>query len=188
LEDLSAQHGLLDSLTNAQNALGALEDSIQHPLDDGDLGSFTFPAMLRDTRRPRISHALSTKMVAAAVAVLALLVIFVWLFGGEGSKEEDEGDQAEQITSAPQKILHTSSGEVVVELSRDEQARIGLETEKVNTVTQSEGATAYGVVLDPAPLAALDAALASDAHGLARRIRTSAPPPLRTAKCLAKGL
>jgi hypothetical protein len=39
------------SLTNAQNALGALEDSIQRPLDDGDLGSFTFPAALRDTRR-----------------------------------------------------------------------------------------------------------------------------------------
>src|SRR5216683_1645767 len=51
LQDLSGQHGLLDSLTNAQTALGALEDSIQRPLDDGDVGSFTFPAALRDTRQ-----------------------------------------------------------------------------------------------------------------------------------------
>jgi hypothetical protein len=49
LLDLSAQQGLLDSLTNAQTALGALEDSIQCPLDDGDIGSFTFPAELRNT-------------------------------------------------------------------------------------------------------------------------------------------
>jgi cobalt-zinc-cadmium efflux system outer membrane protein len=51
LQDLTAQQGLLDSLTNAQSALGALEDSIQRPLDDGDIGSFTLPAALRDTRQ-----------------------------------------------------------------------------------------------------------------------------------------
>jgi len=51
LQELSAQRGLLDSLTNAQTALGALEDSIQRPLDDGDVGSFTFPTALRDTRQ-----------------------------------------------------------------------------------------------------------------------------------------
>ena len=50
-QDLSAQQGLLVSLTNAQTALGALEDSIQRPLDDGDIGSFTFPAALRDDRQ-----------------------------------------------------------------------------------------------------------------------------------------
>jgi len=44
LQDLSAQQGLLDSLTKAQSALGALEDSIQRPLDSGDIGSFTFPS------------------------------------------------------------------------------------------------------------------------------------------------
>jgi hypothetical protein len=51
LQDLSAQQGLLDSLTNAQTALGALEDSIQRPLDDGDIGSFTFPAALGASRQ-----------------------------------------------------------------------------------------------------------------------------------------
>jgi outer membrane protein TolC len=51
LQDLTSQQGLLDSLTKAQTALAALEDSIQRPLDDGDIGSFTFPAALPDTRQ-----------------------------------------------------------------------------------------------------------------------------------------
>jgi len=103
--------------------------------------------------------------IAAAVAVLAVLVIFVWFFGGRN--DEGEEDEAEQVTSAPPKISHSSGGEVVVELSRDEQTRIGLETERVNAVTQSQEATAYGVVLDPAPLAALDAEVASTRAALA---------------------
>jgi hypothetical protein len=99
-----------------------------------------------------------SKWIGAAFSLLAVLVILIWIFAGTA---KDEGDEAEQVTSAPPKISHSSGGEVVVELSRDEQARIGLETERVNAVTQSQGATAYGVVLDPAPLAALDAELAS---------------------------
>jgi len=99
------------------------------------------------------------KWIAAAVAVLAVLVIFVWLFEAGGSR--DEGDEAEQVVSAPPKISHSIGGEVVVELGGDEQARIGLETEALTAVTQSQEVTAYGVVLNSAPLAALDAELAS---------------------------
>jgi outer membrane protein TolC len=51
LQDLAAQQSALASLTNAQTALGALEDSIQRPLDNGDIGSFTFPAPRRDSRQ-----------------------------------------------------------------------------------------------------------------------------------------
>jgi hypothetical protein len=98
------------------------------------------------------------KWTAAAVAVLAGLVILVWIFAGTG---KDEGDEAEKVTSAPLKISHTGSGQVVVELIRGEQARIGLETEILSAVTQSQEFTAYGVVLDPAPLAALNAEVAS---------------------------
>ncbi len=101
------------------------------------------------------------KWIAAAVAVLAVLVIFVWLVGRGARNDKGEGDEGEQVTSAPPKISRSSGGQVVVELSRDEQARIGLETEVVNAVIQSQEATAYGVVLDPEPLAALDAELAS---------------------------
>jgi hypothetical protein len=90
--------------------------------------------------------------------VLAVLVILVWIFAGTSN---DEGDEAEKVTSAPPKISHTSSGQVVVELNGDEQARIGLETEALTTFTQSQELMGYGVVLDPAPLAALNAELAS---------------------------
>src|SRR5882762_4654769 len=99
-----------------------------------------------------------SKWIAGAVAVLAVMVILVWIFAGTG---KDEGDEAEKVTSAAPKISHTSSGQVVVELISDEQARIGLETEVLTAVTQSQKFTAYGVVLDPAPLAALDAELTS---------------------------
>ncbi len=49
LQDLDAQQTNLTSLTNAQTDLGALEDSIQRPLDSGDIGTFTFPAPQRDS-------------------------------------------------------------------------------------------------------------------------------------------
>jgi hypothetical protein len=48
---LAAQQSVLETLTNAQTALGALEDSIQRPLDSGDIGPFTFPAPQRDLRQ-----------------------------------------------------------------------------------------------------------------------------------------
>ncbi len=99
-----------------------------------------------------------SKWIASAVAVLAVLVVLVWIFAGPG---KDEGDEAERVTSVPPKISHTSSGQVVVELNSDEQARIGLETEGLTAVTQSQEFTGYGVVLDPAPLASLNAEFAS---------------------------
>jgi outer membrane protein, heavy metal efflux system len=44
LEDLAAQQSFLASLANVQTALGILEDSIQRPLDSGDVGPFILPA------------------------------------------------------------------------------------------------------------------------------------------------
>jgi hypothetical protein len=101
------------------------------------------------------------KWIAAGVALLAVIVILVWIFVGGGKDEGDEAEEAEQVTSAPSKISHTSSGQVVVELNRDEQTRIGLETESLAAVTQSQEVTAYGVVMNTAPLAALNAEVAS---------------------------
>jgi len=43
LQDLAAQQTRLQTLTGAQTALGALENSMQRPLDHGDASSFTFP-------------------------------------------------------------------------------------------------------------------------------------------------
>jgi len=43
LQDLAADQTLLQTLTGAQTALGALENSMQRPLDHGDAGAFSFP-------------------------------------------------------------------------------------------------------------------------------------------------
>ncbi len=99
------------------------------------------------------------KWIAAAVGVLTVLVILVWIFGGT---VKDTGDDDEDtVPSATPKVSHTSGGDSVVELSLDEQARLGMKTESLTAVTQSRELTAYGVVLDPAPLATLSAAVAS---------------------------
>jgi hypothetical protein len=99
-----------------------------------------------------------TRVLAALLAggelSLGSMVGFVTLFG-------IESDEEERVTSAPSKISHTPGRDVVVELTRDEQARIGLETAGLTTIAQSQEAIAYGVVLGPAPLAALDAELAT---------------------------
>ncbi|MGH7932356.1 MAG: TolC family protein [Candidatus Binataceae bacterium] len=43
VRDLAAQQALLQALANSQDALGALEDSMQRPLDRGDAVPFSFP-------------------------------------------------------------------------------------------------------------------------------------------------
>ncbi|MBF6568801.1 MAG: TolC family protein [Candidatus Binataceae bacterium] len=43
LQNVSAQQMLLQALNDAQGALGALEDSMQRPLESGDASSFSFP-------------------------------------------------------------------------------------------------------------------------------------------------
>jgi outer membrane protein, heavy metal efflux system len=43
LQNLAAQQTLIEALAGAQSALGALEDSMQRPLDHGEASSFAFP-------------------------------------------------------------------------------------------------------------------------------------------------
>ncbi len=56
MQDLAAKQSLIESLANTQTALGALEDSIQRPLDAGDIGSFTFPQPQSDSRQAATSQ------------------------------------------------------------------------------------------------------------------------------------
>jgi outer membrane protein TolC len=51
LQDLAAKQSVIESLSNTQTALGALEDSMQRPLDSGDIGSFTFPVPRHDSEQ-----------------------------------------------------------------------------------------------------------------------------------------
>jgi outer membrane protein, heavy metal efflux system len=49
LETVVAEQSKLSALAGAQTALGALEDAVQRPLEDGDLKSFNLPGSLQKT-------------------------------------------------------------------------------------------------------------------------------------------
>ncbi len=98
------------------------------------------------------------RLIALAVVMLAVIVGLVWLFG---TGDHDAGDEEDQVTAATPNLSHSPNGDVIVTLSRAQQARGGLKTEVLAPVTRVREVTAYGVILDPAPLAALDAQLAA---------------------------
>jgi len=99
-----------------------------------------------------------SRLLALGVAMLAVIVALVWLFG---AGRRDEGDEEDQVTATTPSLSHSPSGNVIVTLSREQQTNIGIRTEVLAPITRSREVTAYGVVLDPAPLAALDAQLAA---------------------------
>lgn len=98
-------------------------------------------------------HTNRPRLIALGVAALAAIVVLVWLFGAGGHDEED------QVTATTPSLSHRPNGDVIVTLSPEQQANIGLKTEVLAPITRVHEVTAYGVVLDPAPLAALDAQL-----------------------------
>ncbi len=97
-----------------------------------------------------------SRLIALGVAALAVIVVLVWLFG---AGNRDEGDEEDQVTAATPSLSHSANGDVIVTLSREQQAHIGIKTEVLAPITRVREVTAYGVILDPAPLAALDAQL-----------------------------
>ncbi len=99
-----------------------------------------------------------SRWIGLAVAGVAVVVIWIWLFG-PGRREE--GEEEERVTATTPILSHGPNGEIIVALSADEQAATGLKSEALAPVTFSRKFIAYGVVLDPAPLAALDAQLVS---------------------------
>jgi len=96
-------------------------------------------------------------MIALAAVILAAIVVLIWVFGAGHGDEDDE----DQVTASASILARAPNGDVIVTLARDQQARIGLKTETLASVTRARDVTAYGVILDPAPLASLDAQLAS---------------------------
>ena len=102
-------------------------------------------------RRPRF--------IALLAAILALAVALLWIIGGSIRKESE--DEEERITSSAPNLSRAPNGDVIVVLGDAEQARIGIKTEPLTSITRSPEVTAYGVALDPAPLEGLDAELAS---------------------------
>jgi hypothetical protein len=97
-----------------------------------------------------------SRLMALVIATLAAIVVLVWLFG---AGHRDEEDEEEQVAASAPILSHAANGDVIVALSREQQAHIGLKTEVLAPISREREVTAYGVILDPAPLAALDAQL-----------------------------
>ncbi|MBF6561117.1 MAG: hypothetical protein IVW56_12565 [Candidatus Binataceae bacterium] len=97
-----------------------------------------------------------SRLIALVVAALAVVVVLVWVFS---AGRPDEGDEEDQVTATTPSLSHSSNGDVIVTLSGAQQGNIGLKTAALAPLTRVREVTAYGVVLDPAPLAALDAQL-----------------------------
>jgi hypothetical protein len=99
-----------------------------------------------------------TLIGAAAVAIL------LWVLAGvhrEAGEEEEE-----RISSTPPTVMRGADGEVVVRMTAAERAKAGLETQALRPLARAPEIAAYGVILDPAPLIALNSQLASASAAL----------------------
>jgi hypothetical protein len=90
--------------------------------------------------------------VAAVVSIVAL---------ARAARIRADEDDEHAITSSAATITRDAAGHVLIALRPATQKAIGLTTETLAPVTHSIEAEAYGFVLDPAPLAALNANLLS---------------------------
>lgn len=102
-------------------------------------------------KRSRWIPALLVVLAAAIVALVLSLSL----------RRREAGEEDEAIPATAVHLSHTKTGEVVLQLGPVAQRRIGLETETLAAASRHSEFTAYGVVLDPAPLVALDSELVS---------------------------
>jgi hypothetical protein len=98
-----------------------------------------------------------SRLIAAVIAMLTVAVVLLWLFAAGGPDTDDE----DQVTATTPILLHASNGDAIVALKPNQQAHINLRTAVLAPINRERRAIAYGVILDPAPLAALEAQLAS---------------------------
>ncbi|MGH7905455.1 MAG: hypothetical protein ACREP6_02395 [Candidatus Binataceae bacterium] len=103
------------------------------------------------------------RLIGLAIVALAVVVALIWLFE---SAHKEQGEEEEEVTATAPHLSRGPNGEVIVVLSHGEQARIGLETEALISVRHVRELTAYGSILNPGPLAVLNAQLIAQAAAL----------------------
>ena len=107
-----------------------------------------------------------SRWMPGAALMLAAAALFGWILTKAPGRESEEGEEA-PIVAAPRPISRAANGNTVIQISREEQGRIGLATELLKPVTLPVEFTAYGTVIDPAPLMALNSQLESARASLA---------------------
>jgi hypothetical protein len=91
-------------------------------------------------------------IAAAAVTIAALASV---------SRIRADEDDGKPITSSAAQVTRDAAGNVLIALRPATQKEIGLTTDTLTRVTRPLEIEAYGFVLDPAPLAALNSSLLS---------------------------
>jgi len=96
-------------------------------------------------------------------ALIAVAAIAAALIGGylRMSKEQTAQAEGDKPVAAESRVEHGTNGEAVVSLDLSTQRLIGLQTAPLEAATQTPAAKAYGRVLEPAPLLALESDTAS---------------------------
>lgn len=100
------------------------------------------------------------KIILAVILVVAVTVGLIFAYK-EMSRERALEADAEKAVVAESRVRRGSGGEVIVTLEAETQKRLGLNVAAVAAASLPREIKAYGRVLDPAPLAALLADIAS---------------------------
>lgn len=108
----------------------------------------------------------TVKWIVSLFVLGALIALLSWAFV-EGRKELAAEREREMPVKAPSRVSRTSTGETIVTLDIETQQRIGLKIEPVAEVKLPRTFTAYGSIVDPTPLVALNAELSAATAALA---------------------
>jgi hypothetical protein len=100
------------------------------------------------------------RWLIAGAALAGIGVLLVWSFI-VSRKELAHERESERSLKTPAKVSSAAGGSIVIALEREAQERIDLATEPVTFLRVLPSVDAYGEVLDPAPLIALEAELSA---------------------------
>ncbi len=104
------------------------------------------------------------KRTAITLIGIILLATFVWLLARTHRDAADDDEEA--IKTTPPSVVHRPGGEAVVRLTAAEQEKAGLETAPLLPMERASELTAYGVIVDPAPLITLNGEIVSASAAL----------------------
>src|SRR5437870_2728213 len=95
------------------------------------------------------------KRLIGIVVVLALAagIAFMLMKKHSGGDEEKKSEKPEEEKS---RIIHAENGEMRIKLDEETQKRLALAVEPLAAATQRTQIAAFGHVVDPSPLVALD--------------------------------
>ncbi|MFN7971988.1 MAG: TolC family protein [Acidobacteriota bacterium] len=135
-------------------------------------------------RNGKVSHPMKPPIATTLAMTLATLLVISCgcgkaetegnaggaVAGEEGAKASGAAPAEEEEEKRPAEVSHDDAGNAVVKVSEETRERAGIETAELASSSRSQSLRAFGRILDPAPLVAIQAeAEAVEASMLATR-------------------